>query len=165
MFVSRCQQTCYPQACCKLFQQVCQITLILTDLLQLDQIETFVGSLQMQLLYEVFKPYYGRFISNKTVTLIFCGWEGGGGVEGRAKRKYMNIHSHSTHSTPSWGVCFIDDSAQTFLVLLAIYCCFSQLAWIWFSFGILQMENRHVPTKPNDNTREGNQFAHAVYKF
>ena len=36
-------QTCYQQACCKLFQQVVT-SLILTDLLQPDEIDKFVAA-------------------------------------------------------------------------------------------------------------------------
>ena len=58
--VASCEQTCcklivkicYPQACCRLFQQVvtslqmtgCNKQLILTDLLQLDEIDKFVAT-------------------------------------------------------------------------------------------------------------------------
>ena len=51
--IASCQQTCwklivktcYPQACCKLFQQVVtSLQLILTDLLQPDEIDKFVAT-------------------------------------------------------------------------------------------------------------------------
>ena len=52
--VASCQQTCckliaetcYPQACCKLLQQVVT-SLILTDFLQLDEINKFVATCQV----------------------------------------------------------------------------------------------------------------------
>ena len=50
-FGSSAAQRCYPQACCKLFQQVVTCrqmascnSLILTDLLQHDKIDKFVGT-------------------------------------------------------------------------------------------------------------------------